>query len=69
MEAFHSDVVDTLRGGSGAHSSCTDPTCPPGPGAPGAPGRREGVEGKQFLIIEGFTVLNYAPLNDLCDLR
>lgn len=27
------------------------------------------VEGKKFLVVEGFTVLNYPPIVELCDLR
>ncbi|CAF4956471.1 unnamed protein product [Pieris macdunnoughi] len=58
MDKMHDDVLRTLRGETRAHAVDLE--------------RAEGkwgVPGKSFLILEGFTVLNHRPLNELCHLR
>ncbi|XP_048005173.1 nicotinamide riboside kinase 1 [Leguminivora glycinivorella] len=57
MGSMHADVLATMRGEDRAQYSSTERQ------------DRLAKEGKQFLIIEGFTVLNYKPLLDLCDLK
>ncbi|XP_032522120.2 nicotinamide riboside kinase 2 [Danaus plexippus] len=58
MDAMYRDVIGTMRGAERAHSQ----------GGRAAPGKLH-VPGKKFLVIEGFTVLNYTPLMDICDYR
>ncbi|XP_068624168.1 nicotinamide riboside kinase 1 [Battus philenor] len=58
MEQMHKDIISTMEGKDRSHTSSLE--------------RRDGkleVPGKSFLIVEGFTVLNYAPINNLCNLR
>lgn len=57
MEAMFDDVMSTIRGEDRAHSKSVEKE-----------GRLEMV-GKKFMVIEGFTVLNYKPIMDICDLR
>ncbi|CAH0598143.1 unnamed protein product [Chrysodeixis includens] len=61
MEAMLRDVRDTLAGNKPA----PDHSAPPEARAP-APLQ---LPGKSFLILEGFTILNYEPIMELCDLR
>ncbi|KPJ03888.1 Nicotinamide riboside kinase 1 [Papilio xuthus] len=58
MEKMYKDIVSTMEGQDCSHNSCKE--------------REEGrleLKGKSFLIVEGFTVLNYAPIMNLCNLR
>lgn len=57
MEGMHRDVLETLRGGNKAHESRVEEQ------------DRFTIEGKKFMILEGFTVLNFKPILDMCDLR
>lgn len=57
MPAMLADVLATMAGRDRSHARSLE---------------REGkleVRGKKILIAEGFTVLNYKPLLELCDLR
>nr|UZO32009.1 nicotinamide riboside kinase-1 [Heliothis subflexa] len=57
MDAMLRDVTRTLAGEDRAHVTCT---------------QRDGRysrDGKRFLVAEGFTVLNYPPILEMCDLR
>lgn len=58
MEAMLADMLATLEGQDKAHDTCTQD----GP-------HKFKMPGKRFLIVEGFTVLNYKPIMDMCDLR
>ncbi|CAK1589402.1 unnamed protein product [Parnassius mnemosyne] len=58
MESMYNDIVTTIDGEDRSHGSFRE--------------RREGrleIDDKSFIIVEGFTVLNYAPINEICDLR
>lgn len=58
MEGMYKDVLETINGGDKSHQANKE--------------RAEGqieVRGKKFLIVEGFTVLNYKPLLEICDVR
>nr|XP_021196399.2 nicotinamide riboside kinase 1 [Helicoverpa armigera] len=57
MDAMLRDVTRTLAGDDRAHATTTDVT------------GRYTRPGKKFLIAEGFTVLNYPPIMEMCDLR
>ncbi|XP_073961072.1 nicotinamide riboside kinase 2 [Choristoneura fumiferana] len=57
MKAMYSDVLATMAGEDRSHGKSLE---------------RENkleVRGKKILIAEGFTVLNYKPFMELCDLR
>ncbi|KAM3957216.1 nicotinamide riboside kinase 1 [Aphomia sociella] len=58
MEGMYNDVVQTLSGKDASHSSDTERKS----------GKLEAI-GKKFLIVEGFTVMNYKPISELCNLR
>ncbi|CAK1547559.1 unnamed protein product [Leptosia nina] len=58
MNQMYEDVVKTIKGEVFAHEHCTDY----------GNGKWE-AQGKKFLILEGFTVLNFKPLLELCNLR
>lgn len=58
MDKMYKDVLETLSGEDASHQSNKE--------------RKAGqieAKNKKFLIIEGFTVLNFKPLLELCDLR
>ncbi|KAL0810670.1 hypothetical protein ABMA28_010003 [Loxostege sticticalis] len=58
MDKMYKDVLKTLSGEDASHQSNKE--------------RKAGqieAKNKKFLIIEGFTVLNFKPLLELCDLR
>ncbi|KPJ20500.1 Nicotinamide riboside kinase 1 [Papilio machaon] len=58
MDKMYKDIISTMEGKDCSHYSCKE--------------REEGrleVKGKSFLIVEGFTVLNYAPIMNICNLR
>ncbi|CAG9792279.1 unnamed protein product [Diatraea saccharalis] len=58
MHSMHEDIMATLKGDLKAHQSSI--------------GRRPEqmeIKGKKFLIVEGFTVLNFKPIMELCDFR
>ncbi|XP_061705070.1 nicotinamide riboside kinase 2 [Cydia pomonella] len=57
MKSMHADILATMRGEDKAQYSATER------------GARLAADGKKFLIAEGFTVLNYKPILDLCDLK
>lgn len=57
MDAMHKDVLATIEGDHRFHSHSEEKE-----------GRFE-IKGKKFLVVEGFTVLNYKPIVELCDLR
>ncbi|XP_026331249.1 nicotinamide riboside kinase 1 isoform X2 [Hyposmocoma kahamanoa] len=54
MDAMHSDALAALAGAATA---------------PAPAGARRLLQGKRLLVVEGFSVLNYKPLMELCDLR
>lgn len=57
MDAMYRDVLATIEGDRSFHAHSEE---------------REGafqVKGKKFLVVEGFTVLNYKSIVELCDLR
>ncbi|VVD04716.1 unnamed protein product [Leptidea sinapis] len=58
MDTMYNDIVSLMRGENKSHYSCEVR----------AEGKLE-VPGKKFVIIEGFTVLNYKPIMELCNLR
>ncbi|XP_028163877.1 nicotinamide riboside kinase 1 [Ostrinia furnacalis] len=58
MDKMYADVLKTISGEDMSHQSSQE--------------RKAGqieAKNKKFLIIEGFTVLNFKPLLELCDLR
>ncbi|XP_060807687.1 nicotinamide riboside kinase 1 isoform X2 [Amyelois transitella] len=58
MEKMMQDVLDTLNGKDKSHAS----------NVVKSKGKKE-IKGKKFLIVEGFTALNYKPILDICNLR
>lgn len=57
MNAMYQDVIATIEGVNTPHTHSDD-----------REGRFE-VKGKKFLVVEGFTVLNYKPILELCDFK
>lgn len=57
MAAMFKDIMRTVKGEDCSHSKSVE--------------RNERLEiiGKKFIVVEGFTVLNYKPIMDICDLR
>lgn len=57
MVAMFKDIMSTVKGEDFSHSKSEE--------------RSEKLEiiGKKFIVVEGFTVLNYKPIMDICDLR
>lgn len=58
MDQMYEDVLKTINGEDVSHQTSKEKRA----------GQVE-VKGKKFLIVEGFTVLNYKPLLEICDLR
>ncbi|RVE42266.1 hypothetical protein evm_013074 [Chilo suppressalis] len=58
MDSMYKDIIETLKGDVKAHRSNVERR----------PGQIE-IKGKKLLIIEGFTVLNFKPITELCDFR
>ncbi|CAH2251860.1 nicotinamide riboside kinase 1 [Pararge aegeria] len=58
MPLMYDDIVKTINGDNKAHAHNLERSH----------GKLE-VEGKKFMILEGFTVLNYKPINEICHLR
>ncbi|XP_059056054.1 nicotinamide riboside kinase 1 [Achroia grisella] len=58
MQAMYDDVIETMSGRDKSHGSCVSRDT----------GKLE-VDGKKCLIVEGFTVMNYKPILELCNLR
>ncbi|KAJ8708873.1 hypothetical protein PYW08_010255 [Mythimna loreyi] len=58
MGAMRADIAATLQGQDRAHHSSTEQG-----------EHKFQVPGKKFLVAEGFTVLNYKPIMDMCDFR
>lgn len=58
MDSMHRDIVATIKGQDKSHASFKQ----------NEEGRFQ-IEGKSFIIAEGFTVLNYEPISSLCNLR
>ncbi|KAJ8708522.1 hypothetical protein PYW07_010647 [Mythimna separata] len=58
METMLADINMTIKGQDRAHLTRTEPG-----------ENKFSVLGKRFLIAEGFTVLNYKPIMDMCDFR
>lgn len=57
MERMYSDVMKTMEGDDKSNASSLEKI------------GKFTLNGKLFMIIEGFTVLNYKPLLELCDFR
>lgn len=55
METMYDDITKTLSGEDRSHANRLEGTST--------------VAGTKFLVIEGFTVLNYKPIMEICDLR
>ncbi|CAH2057981.1 unnamed protein product, partial [Iphiclides podalirius] len=58
MDGMYRDIIATIKGEDKSHASFKQ--------------REEGrlvVEDKSFIIVEGFTVLNYEPISSICNLR
>ncbi|CAH0715130.1 unnamed protein product, partial [Brenthis ino] len=58
MEAMFDDITKTINGEDRAHVRNLERS----------PGKLE-CKGKKFMVIEGFTVLNYKPIMEICNLR
>ncbi|XP_052749466.1 nicotinamide riboside kinase 1 [Galleria mellonella] len=58
METMYDDIIQTLSGRDKSHGSSVERET----------GKLE-AKGKKFLIVEGFTVMNYKPILELCNLR
>ncbi|XP_041971718.1 nicotinamide riboside kinase 1 [Aricia agestis] len=58
MNKMYEDVLKTMNGENKAHTYNENS----GSG-------KLILSGKKFIIVEGFTVLNFEPINEICDLR
>ncbi|XP_045455143.1 nicotinamide riboside kinase 1 [Melitaea cinxia] len=58
MQLMFDDITQTMKGVNKSHVQNLEH----GAG-------KYGIRGKKFIIIEGFTVLNYKPIMEICDLR
>ncbi|XP_050356614.1 nicotinamide riboside kinase 1 [Nymphalis io] len=58
MQAMFSDIMKTVEGENKAHSFSEDRS-----------GGKLEVSGKKFIVLEGFTVMNYKPIMEICNLR
>ncbi|XP_045762729.1 nicotinamide riboside kinase 1 [Maniola jurtina] len=58
MQLMYDDIVKTINGDNKAHAQNLERAC----------GKLE-VKGKKFMVLEGFTVMNYKPIMELCHLR
>ncbi|XP_072946268.1 nicotinamide riboside kinase 2 isoform X1 [Epargyreus clarus] len=58
MDLMYKDIMDTIQGTDKSHTSNVERV----------PGKYE-VKNKKFLIIEGFTVMNFKPILEICNLR
>ncbi|XP_030028700.1 nicotinamide riboside kinase 2 [Manduca sexta] len=56
MDTMLGDILKTMRGENKAHRFSAEE------------GKFE-IKGKKFMVIEGFTVLNFKPILELCHLR
>lgn len=56
MDKMHSDIVSTLEGVDKSHTSCLIDSKD-----------KFKLPGKKFMVVEGFTVLNFEPIIKLCN--
>ncbi|XP_046972506.1 nicotinamide riboside kinase 1 [Vanessa cardui] len=58
MQAMFNDIMKTVDGENKAHSFNDERS-----------GGKLQVNGKKFMVLEGFTVMNYKPIMEICNLR
>lgn len=58
MPLMYEDIVRTINGENKAHKHNLERSY----------GKLE-AQGKKFMVVEGFTVLNYKPIMEICDFR
>ncbi|XP_034826285.1 nicotinamide riboside kinase 1 [Maniola hyperantus] len=58
MQLMYEDIVRTINGDNKAQAQNLERSC----------GKLE-VKGKKFMVLEGFTAMNYKPILELCHLR